>query len=306
MQIRELDIWEPGAALLIDGGAGPPQRPAVHLQAAEGGYLRLLGPDGPVMWGLVDEGYWGVSIVRAKGAPLHVLPPIRVADAEQAPGSQTSTKRLAWWTRHFATQLCESASSPLAGGRHCILAPTQLVGPNLVLRRDRLDELVDQRDEFELKWDIGYLGLLLMRPLSNADDGRVKMWRKRAREGQLPSLLTWWCEGLYAHVLLDGHDRVHAALLEGCVPSVIVLTNATAASSTALGERKQLAQDHASLLARIGSVEHRASVMNTLLRQAWDPREEWKQATPGFPLDGGVAQWEEEVRGTWLEGRRES
>jgi len=42
----------------------------------------------------------------------------------------------------------------------------------------------------------------------------------------------------------------------------------------------------------------RASATNMILRTGWDPRAEWELATPGFPLDGGVEQWEQEVRGT--------
>jgi hypothetical protein len=34
---------------------------------------------------------------------------------------------------------------------------------------------------------------------------------------------------------------------------------------------------------------------NSVLRAGWDP-----ERTPGFPLDGGVEQWELELRGTNL------
>jgi hypothetical protein len=142
--------------------------------------------------------------------------------------------------------------------------------------------------------------LVLTRPLSDANDGRVKMWRKRAREGRLPPLLTWWCRGLYAHVLLDGHDRVHAALLEGITPDVIVLADASAVSQEQLEGFRQDALDLAATLEGIRSVTNRASAMNDLLRRAWDPRAEWELATPGFPLDGGVEQWQQEVRDTSL------
>jgi hypothetical protein len=280
--IREISPWDGSVALMIDGGQGEVERPALHLQAAAGGHLRLVGPHGPILWGLVDRGSYGVDIVRARPPTLHVLPPIRAADVEPE------------WTRHVATQLCASSSTPLGRGRHHLLATT----PDLDLRPKHLDALVAQDDDFFFDWDGGYLGLLLTRRLSAPDDGRVKMWRKRAREGALPPLVTWWCRGLFAHILLDGHDRVHAALLEGKQPEVVVLADVTARARTDIDDGKQAALDLAGTLDTIPSEASRAFAMNTILRAEWDPRAEWRLATPGFPLEGGVERWEDEVRRT--------
>ena len=57
--------------------------------------------------------------------------------------------------------------------------------------------------------------VLALRPPSAPDSSRVKAWRKRARERVLPPVLLWWIEGLAAYVILDGHDRLQAASLEG-------------------------------------------------------------------------------------------
>jgi hypothetical protein len=125
------------------------------------------------------------------------------------------------------------------------------------------------------------------------------MWRKRVRDKTLPPILTWWCHGLFAHVLLDGHDRLHAALLEGTAPDVIVLADATPRAQQEIEERRETAIDHAALVHPLPSIEKRARIMNTILRTGFDPRADWKLATPGFPLD--VEQWTEEVRGTVLD-----
>ena len=45
--------------------------------------------------------------------------------------------------------------------------------------------------------------------------GRVKMWRKRAREGTLPPVLVYDVSALTMFALLDGHDRYAAARAEG-------------------------------------------------------------------------------------------
>lgn len=308
LTVRELTTWDGVATLLLDGGTGERERPRVHLQAAAGGYVRLVGPRGPVVWGRVESGSYGVDIVRAAGRPLHVLPPMRADKAARAPGAAGSPAFVSWWTRHYATLLRASSSTPLARGRQHVLAPTEVVAAavagmtaeRLVVRPERLDELRAQGDAFTLAWGFDDVGLMLVRPLSDEGDGRVKMWRKRARDGTLPPLVTWWCRGLYAHVLLDGHDRVHAALLEGVQPDVIVLADATAQAKEDVEERQRRALARAAIVETIPSTASRASAMNALLRAGWDPRAAWELATPGFPLEGGVEQWEAEVRGTAL------
>ena len=293
--IRELGTWDGSAALLIDGGTGDPARPPLHLQAAGGGYLRLMSSSGPVLWGRVDPGWYGVDIVRAKDATIRVLPPLRGKDIDCAPGSAGSVRFVNWWTRQYASLLCTASNTPLAQGRCFLFAPDRIE-----LRRQHLELFVEQREEFALSWDGNYAPLLLLRPLSDADDGRVKMWRKRARDKMLPPLVTWWCHGLYSHVLLDGHDRVHAALLEGARPDVIVLANAIPRARDEVTSSQQRATDMATILERIPLLDRRAFSMNLQLRYGWDPKAEWTIATPGFPLEGGVTQWEEEVRGTWI------
>jgi hypothetical protein len=81
---RELASWDGPAALVLDGGHGAPERPPLHLQAAAGGYVRLVEPAGPMLWGRVDEGWYGIDIVRRNHPALHVLSPIR-ADGRAHP-----------------------------------------------------------------------------------------------------------------------------------------------------------------------------------------------------------------------------
>jgi hypothetical protein len=163
----------------------------------------------------------------------------------------------------------------------------------------RLDDLLAQRDELFFRWDNNYVPLLLTRALSDEADGRVRMWRKRARERTLPPLVTWWCRGLFAHVVLDGHDRVHAALLEGIAPEVIVLADVAPRAKAEVEQRHNVASEQAASL-EMCTEPSRTLAMNTILRTAWNPRAEWQLATPGFPLDGGLEQWNKEVRGTSL------
>jgi hypothetical protein len=53
-----------------------------------------------------------------------------------------------------------------------------------------------------------------LRDASADDASRVKAWRKHARDGTLPPALLAWISALDGYVVLDGHDRLHAASLE--------------------------------------------------------------------------------------------
>ncbi|MGV8637293.1 hypothetical protein ACV35N_35130, partial [Pseudomonas aeruginosa] len=54
------------------------------------------------------------------------------------------------------------------------------------------------------------------------DEGRVKWWRKKAREGELPPVLALRLNCLDACVILDGHCRLRAGLLENVAPDAAV------------------------------------------------------------------------------------
>lgn len=62
-----------------------------------------------------------------------------------------------------------------------------------------------------------------LRDPSPPDAARVRSWRKHAREGTLPPALLAWISALDGYVVLDGHDRLHAAALEDVTPDAISL-----------------------------------------------------------------------------------
>jgi hypothetical protein len=75
------------------------------------------------------------------------------------------------------------------------------------------------------KWDLNGGGdVFALRNPSRDDAGRVKAWRKIAREGVLPPLLLFFVSGMDSWLLLDGHDRLRAALLEGVSLSLLLLS----------------------------------------------------------------------------------
>ena len=75
----------------------------------------------------------------------------------------------------------------------------------------------------------------------HAEDGRLKYWRKRARQNQLPPVLVYELPALSDRwLILDGHLRLAAALAEGQLPPLIVIQATTARHS------RQTAAEHES------------------------------------------------------------
>jgi hypothetical protein len=71
-------------------------------------------------------------------------------------------------------------------------------------------------------WEHNDDGLIALRQPRD-DEGRVRWWRKKAREQALPPILALWVSGLAACIIVDGHCRLRAALLEGVAPDIITI-----------------------------------------------------------------------------------
>ena len=79
--------------------------------------------------------------------------------------------------------------------------------------------------EDEIDWGLGGNNMVLpLRPLSDPESGRVKAWRKLIPDGLLPPVLTWNITALCSSLILDGHDRMVAALAEGRSPVFLDLS----------------------------------------------------------------------------------
>ena len=64
-----------------------------------------------------------------------------------------------------------------------------------------------------LNWVPSGLKLITLHPVDPVA-GRLKWWRKTAREGCLPPILLWFVASLDSYVVIDGHYRLQAAIDE--------------------------------------------------------------------------------------------
>ncbi|MFF4518912.1 hypothetical protein [Streptomyces mirabilis] len=175
----------------------------------------------PVLLAVVDEQHEGVDFWRTDGYRSFV-PPLR-ADAGRALAG--SPER---WAHRFAQYLIDSPGSPLHEGRWLLSCESPLQ------RWRHADAshaeywssmLVDGHPNGYIDWFLHAHSweVLSLRPMPDADDSRVKAYRRQAREGTLPPVLLWWVSGLDCHLILDGHARFAAAVAESVEPPLLQL-----------------------------------------------------------------------------------
>ncbi len=296
---------------------GSPRRAPLHTQGAARDFLRVMAGASPLLWARIAPDYYGYWYLLARGGAresVHVVPPITAVTARDMVEAPESPGWYAAWARELSIRLAASTRSPLHSGSWllapCVAAPPSRAlpwrSPSLrwpeVPPAIGLDQTVAQGPHGYTCWDFRHAPPLALRCASSAGDGRVKAWRKRLREGAAAPVLLLWVTGLCRYLVLDGHDRLHAALLEGRPPPLLALLPACArAPEDAPARRRAIAEDIAAQLdaARVSRPRGRpfsVESANRYLIDAFDDRPRMYWRTTAWPLAGGVPGWLTEVR----------
>ena len=115
--------------------------------------------------------------------------------------------------------------------------------------------------------------------------------------GILPPVLLWWISGLDCHVVLDGHDRLVAALSEDVEPPVLALssvsTEQAARDTDAVLNRYTGTADalEREVAAGTPGAERALDAVGRRLAADLKTGETAYGATRAWPLRGGTAAW---------------
>jgi hypothetical protein len=272
----------------------------MKLEVAGRGSLVLSQNDAVVLMAQIDRDRFGVEYA-VTGLFRTPVSPIRAAHAASVGTSSSSKGRQGRWAHHFAAALIRSTRGPLHTGRWVISAEATHLRPTI-----RATTVAERWEQLLLPGGMGYIDwfvdngawqILPLRQLADPDTGRVKAYRKQARAGILAPVLLWWISGLDCYVLLDGHDRVVAALSENMEPPILSLSSVS--TQQAAGDTDAALSRYARTVDALerqviagapGAVDALAAV-NRRLAENLKTIDTVYGATRAWPLRGGTASW---------------
>ncbi|MGW0119493.1 hypothetical protein [Streptomyces sp. NPDC003327] len=273
-----------------------PARPGLRTECADGRRLVLTQGGVPVLFARQRASHRGLYYART-GRYASPLAPVRAERARAVaafaePGSEAWAER---WAAHVETELRRAPGGPLHTGEWN-LAPD---ANNWFVDGNWPKLLEHDPDRGHLTW-FGYgdpvedaRDLLPLRALSHPEAPRVKAYRRAHREGVLPPVVAWWISGLHSPVVLDGHDRLTAALAEGGRPEVLVLSRAVDAAWVALCAERPVRAYEERVAALTGPlaptrIAHEGRRLAAeLLAVARSP-----ERTRAWPFPGGAEAWD--------------
>ncbi|MFP2931232.1 hypothetical protein ACLESO_39785 [Pyxidicoccus sp. 3LG] len=224
------------------------QRPSLHFEALHED-LRLMSEGPPLLWIRIHPRWICRGVLRGLAKPPFPwsLPPIHASEARGVAHEVRSPGWWEAWARHFLRQLEDAEASLVHSGRWC-LSPVKVIAAQDALPNCPLQVGIGNHPEpphdletalrfepFQIqRWsswidsdclwpEVRRGDVLSLRAPSRVDDGRVKAWRKHVRDGTLPPVLLFYARLADMWLVVDGHDRLHAALLEGATPPVLGL-----------------------------------------------------------------------------------
>lgn len=206
--------------------------PIFTLQS--GGKLRFRLTDNTesLFWGCIEPDYYGVWFLR--NSRMNTLkdvfiPPITSSDIQKSILDQQN-KNSRYWAKYFIQALSKSQRSFLREGKWMISEADQKRVVRDTISKELFWSVKGLSQTFKLEtidviqWDIYSTSALIpIKDKPQPEEGRLKWWRKQVKEGICPPIFVWYLNVLDSYVIIDGHMRLEACLLEEAKPKVLVL-----------------------------------------------------------------------------------
>lgn len=277
------------------------RRPGLAVFVAAGSRMLLSQLSRPVLLAVVDEPLQGVDFWRTD-AYHSCVPPLR-ADLARALAGDVER-----WAHRFMRYLVDAPDSPLHEGRWLLTRESALLPwryADISHAEYWTSMLVEGHPDGYLDWSLHACSweVLPLRPMPDADDGRVKAYRKQARDGTLPPVLLWWVSGLDCHLVLDGHARLASAIAESVEPPLLEL-HRTVPRDDLVARTDDAVAFYEAELARFAAlravhgptVPDGAALAGPQLARLIDELSTARPPTWAWPLPGGVSRWDEAAR----------
>jgi len=205
-------------------------KPKLHLQACGRGFFKLCYGEKTVFWAKQCRCHYGVAILKTFDYES-ILSPIRSSEVEKRKGL-SQAEALESWSSYFIKDLEQKANELLYGGEWLISAYVYTPKSKRYTQLHKssscicgVEESLKETTFQQIDWFMGdNLNLVNLKRV-NEHDGRLKWWRKKARENELPPVVLLYISGLDHYIILDGHYRLKASYDEGVKVDILVLSS---------------------------------------------------------------------------------
>lgn len=290
-------------------------KPNFHLQVYNKSKIKLVNQNKTVFWARIDKEYYDVLALKNYEKWYYdemPIPPINSHEVEIRKNLSTQ-EYFKDWGKFFINNLIKSESSFLYKGQW-ILSNYLSNGKNwdykiykkipkfLNVGIYNVKEAISREQLDLIDWycEIDIYGLIGIKEKPSEDDGRVKWWRKKAREGTLPPIFALYLGCLEAHIIIDGHSRLMASVLENIPPKIILISSLIKEDNTVSPDTREKVLKSLEHLEEseenynkmtIGAIDKR----NNLLINVFDKEPHLYPKTFGYVTRDSEANWNKEV-----------
>lgn len=208
------------------------EKPLIQLHSGGLRRFRLVNGESPIFWGNItnhNDGVWVLKNDYHQDLPSLFVPPI-TSQLVEGSKSLSEINRMRFWINFFLKSLESRKENFLYDGIWQISVglkmwnrPYHHNAPIWVVNQS--DKHTGNKQLHYIDFDFNYQCLMPTKAMPKEEEGRVKWWRKKVKEGTCPPIFTWSVNCLNSYVILDGHRRLEAFLLEKQKPDVVVINS---------------------------------------------------------------------------------
>ena len=255
-----------------------------------------------VIYSNITSDYWGSwSIMNKLSDEIQILPFIKSSDIEQFQLSGLDYRN--YWLSYFRKIIETSPIKFTPNGSWKMLYSESLnrdwkylnnrVGQTDLKGHQQLDEVYDSENPTYSDFEIDNIPIAI-KQTPFKDSGRIKFWRKKIKEDSLPPIILIHLSQLSNSIIIDGHSRLLASIIEDVPPKLIILYPTT---------EQEIKPDLEQAVIRAKALDTqfgknpilKLEQMNQLLISFYDDRP-WLVRRTNAKFNKDEEQWNNEVR----------
>lgn len=179
----------------------------------------------------ITTDYWGSwSLIKRLSEEEKMFPFIKSQDIEQY--KLTGIEYKEYWSNHIRKCIESSEFKIIPNGTWQMVFsesskgdwkyPNNKIGQTNLKGQQQLNDVFTSENPKYSDFEIDNIPIAI-KETPYEDSGRVKFWRKKIREESLPPIVLMHLSQLSNSMIIDGHSRLMASILENVPPKLIIL-----------------------------------------------------------------------------------